>query len=134
MKRLLLLFLLGACAFGSLPIEEVDDIPELPDYEVHVAPIMDFYCTACHGAGNLFAGDVSLTSEAEALNFCNEIDNQVFGIRAMPPGGARRLTAREEVILRRWLDNGKCEDGETLCNEQADCAGIGGGFCVLNCQ
>lgn len=123
----LLLGLIG-CGFGTQTLEEVDPdaIPANPTYSEHVAPILDFYCVACHDPnGQVGAlGDdkrkdsfygledddggedgIDLTNFAAVVDEFDDIEGTIL-LREMPPGGARRLTAREEAILSRWADQG----------------------------
>jgi uncharacterized membrane protein len=101
---LLLALLVSACGFGTQSIEDLDPdaIPQVPVYETDVAPIVEYYCIACH-QGQLAADDVVLSVEADVLAFCDLIAEQVFLTREMPPGAARRLTPTEEAILQRWM-------------------------------
>jgi uncharacterized membrane protein len=108
-KKLLLLLFFSACGFGTQTIEELDPnvVPALPEqivYEDDIDPIMEFYCTACHGAGNVAAQGILLTEEADILAFCNEVIVELFIDQAMPPGGARRLTSSEKALLARWME------------------------------
>jgi uncharacterized membrane protein len=102
--RWLLALFVSACGFGTQSIEELDPdaIPQVPVYNADVAPIVEYYCIACH-QGKFAADDVILSEEADVLAFCDLIAEQVFLSRDMPPGAARRLAPSEEVILKRWM-------------------------------
>jgi hypothetical protein len=129
-----------------LLLGEVDPetIPEVPTYEEHIKPLMEYYCVACHypgsqgkaardlagldeaGAPRAFApgefdeeGD-AFARDRDAYGLINEgidpdlssyeavtaefeeVAEEIFEDRTMPPGASRRLNAREELILSRW--------------------------------
>jgi hypothetical protein len=114
-----------ACGFGTLSLEEVDPdaIPPNPTYSQDIAPMMDYYCVACHDAkGQIGAqgddkrkaatpyGDdggegIDLTSFEGVVGEFEEVEETILE-RSMPPGAARRLTARDEAILFRWAEQG----------------------------
>jgi uncharacterized membrane protein len=108
--KILPLFFVSACGFGTQTIEELDPnaIPVLPEqivYEEDIDPIFEFYCTACHGANeNIVANEILLTEEIDVVAFCDLVIQEAFIERSMPPGGARRLTSSEEALLVRWME------------------------------
>lgn len=107
---LLCALLLGGCAFGDASLAEVDPgtLPARPTYAEHIRPMMDFYCAACHDPdGQIGAQEgIDLTRYDDIVDEFEEIAEQVFEERTMPPGGARRLSARDEEILARWAEQG----------------------------
>lgn len=99
---LILVVLLPACGSGSGTLAEVDPnaAPQDPTFE-QVFSVIERQCVPCHGPAG------------PALSTCDEIKRSLQGIddtsvtgNSMPPGAWPRLTSREKLMLRRWLDNG----------------------------
>lgn len=115
--------LLVSCASGDRPLEAVDPnaAPATPTYD-DVFGIIYRECVPCHDSdGNgyfLFTQDgkpdgVLYGTAAPGLNTCGEIIDNLSGIEqdilvtnTMPPGAWPRLTEREKLIIKRWIDNG----------------------------
>lgn len=103
-----------ACVSGDAPLSVVDPdaAPRVPAYEAHIAPIMERYCTACHAA-DAQPGEV----DGFGYETCQKVRRNwggviwtVFETRTMPPGGAQRVTAADELTLQRWYDQGaRCD-------------------------
>lgn len=132
--------LVGACSFGDVVLGEIDPetIPDTPTYELHIKPMMEYYCVSCHhgdveasqaislralsldlphepysdddddddddGDPNLLHQGIEpdLSTYELLLEDFEEVAEEMFEDRTMPPGASRRLTAREEAILTRW--------------------------------
>lgn len=104
-----LLALVG-CGGGEGTLEEVDPLaaPLEPGYTEHVAPIMERYCTPCHSAQAL-PGRVAgfgYGTCAEVRDNWGSVVWTVFETKTMPPGGAPRVTAEDQLTLRRWHEQG----------------------------
>lgn len=105
---------LTACGGGDASLDELDPgaAPAQPTWLAHVEPIMAFHCVACHdpdgqaGAQEGYAYD---TCEATRRGWGGIVET-VFETAEMPPGGAPRLEAWEELTLRRWHEQGaRCD-------------------------
>ena len=108
----LVLVAIAGCGTGDLTIEEVDpqSAPATPTWSMHVAPIIEFHCVACHdpggqaGAQEGYAYDTcAVTREKKGWDGLVET---VFQEGSMPPGGAMRLQPWEELTLLRWRAQG----------------------------
>lgn len=100
---------LGACGAGDATLEEVDPeaAPARPDYETHVAPIMDDYCTTCHakdsgGEG----GEVRYDSCEMVVRNWRQLERSTFDEKSMPPPTAYALSSADVLTLRRWWEQG----------------------------
>lgn len=78
-------------------------------YQDFVAPLMEQYCTGCHG-GNFPSANLSLETHAEVIN--SQEDNSLFGSMAhlegfskMPKGG-NRLPDCDLDKLQAWIEEG----------------------------
>ena len=113
--QLMLALFVSACGFGTQSIEDLDpnSIPQVPAYEADVAPIIEYYCIACH-QGQFAANGIILSTEDDVVALCDLVAEQMFFSREMPPGAARRLTPAEEAILKRWMQTQNQADA-TLC-------------------
>ncbi|MCB9528692.1 MAG: hypothetical protein R3F65_20355 [bacterium] len=102
------------CGDGDLTLEEADPAaaPAAPTWTDHVAPIIELHCVACHDPDGLTGAAEGVaydTCEATRRNW-RELEETVFEEGEMPPGGAMRLRAYEELILRRWHEQGaRCD-------------------------
>lgn len=95
-------------AAGALP--SVDAGPCGATYDDQVKPILDNYCSGCHG-GN---GGVSVDSyDGASQNADRSLKAMTIG--RMPKGGSMADT--DLALVKSWIDNGK----------QKSCAGGGGG-------
>lgn len=98
------------CGLGDASLTDVDPdaIPATVSYEADVGPRIDYYCVSCHHAdgqqGNAGGWDFS-SYELVKASF-GSIELTAIQDKSMPPGGARRLTARDAAILLRWRDQG----------------------------
>jgi mono/diheme cytochrome c family protein len=102
-----------ACGLGDGTLEELDPaaVPEVVTYSQHIQPRMEYYCVSCHNPdgplGN--AGGWDLSSYLLVRAAYRSIERAALTERSMPPGGARRLTAEDAAIFRRWRDSGFLE-------------------------
>ncbi|MCA9672412.1 MAG: hypothetical protein KC503_42755 [Myxococcales bacterium] len=113
-RRVLAVFLVllatASCGLGDLSIDEADpdSIPADPTYEGEVRPLMRYYCVACHAPssqlGTAHDFDYS-TYEGTKAGYGGILDT-VFEQQSMPPGAARRMSPREEAIVKRWAEQG----------------------------
>ena len=105
-----MLALSGGCGLGDGSLEEVDpaSIPAKVSYAQHIQPRMEYYCVACHNPhgslGN--AGGWDFSSYLLVRAAYQTISEAAFTRRVMPPGGARKLTAQDIAIFRRWKSLG----------------------------
>lgn len=104
----------SACSFGDSALGDIDPnaAPATPTYALHVAPIMEQYCTACH-APDAQPGE----QEGYGYETCAKVRENwdgvvetVFETSEMPPGGAVRVSEPEKLALARWwAQGGRCE-------------------------
>lgn len=98
------------CADGVGTLDEIDPdaAPMQPTYALHIAPIMDQHCTACHAVdaqpGEL-AGRGYDTCDKVRLGW-SSIVSTAFDGESMPPGGADRVPEAHRLTMRRWWDQG----------------------------
>lgn len=103
----------AACGLGDASLEEVDPaaIPAVVTYSQHIQPRVEYYCVSCHNPdgplGN--AGGWDLSSYLLVRAAYLSIEQTALTERNMPPGGARRLSAEDAAIFRRWRDSGFLE-------------------------
>jgi uncharacterized membrane protein len=73
-------------------------------YSRQIKPIIDNNCamSSCHATG--CAPRVPLTTYSEVCAQATAVQNHVFVIQDMPPGG---MSATELSLLQAWLNNGK---------------------------
>lgn len=95
---------------GDMTLQELDPAaaPENPSWTVHVQPIIDLHCVACHdpnGQAGAQEGYAYVTCQDTRRGW-DGIRETVFEEVSMPPGGAMRLQPYEELILQRWHDRG----------------------------
>jgi mono/diheme cytochrome c family protein len=114
--RLALALLAGlalACGMGDELLEEVDPaaLPSSVSYVQHIKPRMDYACGACHNPDSALGngGGWNFSSYALVRASFDSIHTAAFEARRMPPGGARRLTAEDAAIFRRWQKTGFLE-------------------------
>lgn len=107
---LLAVLLFVGCGTGDLTLAEIDPAaaPANPTWSMHVRPIIEFHCVACHDPGGQ-AG----AQEGYAYDTCQAtragwegLVETVFDENSMPPGGAMRLQPWEELTLLRWREQG----------------------------
>lgn len=100
-----LLAALPACGAGDGTLEEVDPgaAPAEPTYEEHIAPIMEDYCTACHGkdAGGE-GGEVRYDTCQDVLRNWGQLARTAFEDKSMPPPTAYTLPSADVLTLKRW--------------------------------
>jgi len=106
--------LASGCAFGDAPLEEVDPeaAPAQPTWSEHVAPILDFYCNACHSPDALLGelGGFGYDTCAKAKRGWGPLWQTAAEDRTMPPGGAQRILPWELLTLERWRAQGaRCD-------------------------
>ncbi|MCB9556904.1 MAG: hypothetical protein H6707_12430 [Deltaproteobacteria bacterium] len=99
-----------SCNYGGEPIDVVDPatIPQTVAYHDTVRAIMNYYCTACHSPGSQVGTikDYDYSTYNGVVAGYSGIEETVYAEQSMPPGAARRLTAREQALLQRWAKNG----------------------------
>lgn len=105
---------LCGCGTGDLTIAEADPeaAPAHPTWSMHIEPIMEFHCVACHDPGGQAGaqeGYAYHTCEATRRGW-GELVETVFEESSMPPGGAMRLQPWEELTLLRWREQGSSCD------------------------
>jgi hypothetical protein len=97
---------MAGCGLGDGDLEQVDPgaVPASVTYKQHIQPRMEYYCVACHNPdgslGNAGGWDLSNYKLVRAAY--TSISEAAFTRRIMPPGGARKLTAEDVAIFRRW--------------------------------
>jgi uncharacterized membrane protein len=118
----LLLLSLFACGAGDMPLDDVDPsaAPLEPAFD-QVNSIIQRQCVPCHSSSN--ADDDKKedeNNEDDAEDFlpyetCDMIVGNAPYIYyeaveegSMPPGAWPRLTEREKLIIKRWIENGVC--------------------------
>lgn len=94
------------CGFGDSSLESLDpgNVPLEPQYEAHVAPIMERRCTNCH------AEDAPGFRRAfPYLDQRHQVETHACRVHAaavleerMPPGAMDRITSEEGLTLTRW--------------------------------
>ena len=98
------------CVSGDGLLEDIDPeaAPAAPTYSEHVAPLMDFYCTACH-APDVLPGE----QEGYGYDTCEKVRDNWEGLvdtafiaKNMPPGGAVRVSSADRLTLERWHARG----------------------------
>ena len=105
------LLTLCSCGSGERTLGVADPLaaPLAPTYE-QARQILDRRCLVCHDGGGEAEG-----GEDTDYSTCRGIVAGVGGILrtsvdggSMPPGALPRLTEREKLILRRWIEQGAC--------------------------
>lgn len=97
---------MAGCGLGDGDLEQVDPgaVPASVTYKQHIQPRMEYYCVACHNPdgslGNAGGWDFSTYKLVRAAY--TSISEAAITRRVMPPGGARKLTAQDVAIFRRW--------------------------------
>jgi uncharacterized membrane protein len=114
-------FFVGCQGSGDLPLDQVDPtaVTDQPTYQ-QVDAILQRSCVPCHAGGSddesenesdfrtrITAGDVEPNLEdcgdvvAQRSSILEQVDANL-----MPPGAWPRLTSKEKLTIRRWIDNG----------------------------
>ncbi len=112
-----LLLLLGACpGFGTQsPASGASEVPEHPTYIEHAGPILDTYCSACHGEDYSGSGRADFRLDqyegdgerAGVVDMVDRIEVRATGENpSMPPAGANQPTDVERAILAAWIADG----------------------------
>jgi uncharacterized membrane protein len=114
-----------ACAAGDDPLDVVDPAaaPLHPSWE-QVETIVKRNCAPCHSEGEgdededggdddgnglrLLEDDDDYSSCAGIVDGTDGIEDEVLESGSMPPGAWPRLSEREKLILKRWIDDGAC--------------------------
>ena len=97
-------FVVG-CGFGDASLDEVDPAaaPESPTYADHIAPIMEDYCTACHGGEGR---GVRYDDCAQVVRNWRGLRSTALEGRSMPPPTAYSLSSADRLTLERWWEGG----------------------------
>ncbi|MFO0903357.1 MAG: PSD1 and planctomycete cytochrome C domain-containing protein [Pirellulales bacterium] len=117
--RLVILFLVAwAIASSGLGrAHALDDVGGVPQFERDVKPLLERYCSHCHGERNHKA-ELSVVSLAglrkggesgPVLAAGKPAESPLFELVStghMPPAGEKRPTAAEVETLRRWIEQG----------------------------
>jgi len=102
--------LAAGCGLGDGDLADVDPaaVPDKVTYAQHIKPRMEYYCVACHNPDSSLgnAGGWDYSSYKLVLAGYNSIERAAFKQLTMPPGGARKLTAEDIAIFRRWASLG----------------------------
>ena len=78
-----------------------------PSYRGNILPILQKYCSACHGSGSDI-GDV--TDYATAFGMKESIFNTVTVDKSMPMGSAgKKITEDERNLIGQWVATGAAE-------------------------
>jgi len=99
----------AGCGLGDASLDEVDPeaAPASPTYEAHIAPIMEDYCTACHGADSGGEGrGVRYDSCAQVVRNWRGLRETALDGRSMPPPTAYVLSSADRLTLERWWEGG----------------------------
>ena len=122
------LLVFGACDSKNERSQEIThtEVPEAPDFNFHVKPILSDRCFACHGP-DANARKASLRLDTEAGAFAALSESEGYAIvagnpsnselvhrimtqdpeRIMPPPESEMsLTENEKQILIRWIEQG----------------------------
>ncbi|MCA9520904.1 MAG: hypothetical protein KC609_08020 [Myxococcales bacterium] len=90
-----------------------DTLPLTVTWSTHIQPLMQFYCTSCHFTnetknrnGDCDDHDMNLNDYDTVVNCYPDLYESIAIKQDMPPGGARRMTARHKALLKAWLDGG----------------------------
>ena len=101
---------LAAVGCGDQTLIDADpsSVPQSVTFEHDIAPRIDYYCLACHSPDSQIgnAGGWDFTSYEQVRGGFSSIEEVAFEEQRMPPGGARRMTARDQAIFRHWRDLG----------------------------
>ena len=102
---------LASCGSGERTLGVVDPLaaPLAPTFE-QAKRILDRKCLPCHdGGGEAEGGEDADYSTCQGIvaGVGGILDTAVDG-NSMPPGALPRLTEREKLLLRRWIDQGAC--------------------------
>ena len=99
-----------SCGLGDERIEEVDPdaIPATVTYTAHIRPRLDYYCVGCHHPDGPHgkAGGFDFSTYELVRATSSSIERVAFEEKIMPPGGARRMSALDGAIFRRWMRQG----------------------------
>lgn len=93
--------------------EEVTPSPQGPastgnevTYSVHIKPIMDSFCMACHH-GNTYISDLSSFDKLNPKAETGLLYDHLFTKKDMPPYGSPRPSEAELKLIKDWLDSGR---------------------------
>jgi hypothetical protein len=104
MRSVSFLLILGILACSTTRVLAADS----PTYEGDVVPLLDRYCTRCHGGKRPKAGLAldHLKTQADAIKHSEVWTKVVQNLRdgTMPPEGRRRPTPAEVQVVDRWVE------------------------------
>ena len=107
MRTLWLVLLVSASACGgmsapSCPADEPKACPTtgVPSYATDIAPLIDKYCTSCHGPGGE-KSNMPLTTYAQLDGAISSVHNQIYQCRM--PLSPPDPTEAERVTLLTWF-------------------------------
>ncbi|GDX83590.1 hypothetical protein LBMAG42_54010 [Deltaproteobacteria bacterium] len=115
-----LLLLLGACpGFGTVALSSgASEVPEHPTYTEDAGPILDTYCSPCHGEDFSGSGHDEFRldqyeGDGERLGAVDMVDRIEFRATGdnptMPKAGANQPSDVEREILAAWIADGAAE-------------------------
>ena len=104
---------LAGCGIGDDLLEDSDPtaIPTTVTYRQHIEPRIHYYCGGCHNPNGILgnAGGWNFATYPLVRAAYGSIQRVAFEERRMPPGGARKMSPRDQAIFRRWRQNGFAE-------------------------
>lgn len=74
-------------------------------YSVHIKPIVDSFCMACHN-GQTYIIDLSSFDRLKPLAETGMVYDHLFTKKDMPPYGSPRPSEAELKLIKDWLDSG----------------------------
>ena len=74
-------------------------------YAVHVKPILDTFCMACHN-GATYIPDLSTFDKLKPQVEAGLVYDHLFSKKDMPPYGSPAPSATDLKLIRSWLDSG----------------------------
>ena len=125
--------LLASCGPESLDAEVAEAFDAEPTYALHIAPLLERHCVACHDGHGLRSGGVELDRFTSAYsnryrNACvsaredlverfaegltPSYDNEHcrdLDVFSMPVGAKSKMTPYEQLLLIRWVETGAPE-------------------------
>ncbi len=98
---------IGCPGFG----DEYATRPTVPSYAADVKPVLERWCTSCHGEPPTSGAPMSLTSYEAVVEHLERVRVRTLVQQTMPPGGG--LSADDRAVLATWIAAGAPPDPES---------------------
>lgn len=98
----------SACTFKKAE-PYVDLCPNTILYQTDVKPLIDTYCVGCHTTGAT-QGDFNTYAGLKAKVDNQTLNNRLFLVKDMPPGGNPQPTEAELQKIKCWVEQGALDN------------------------